>query len=176
MVLIVVVRLGSVAYAQSEHASVTAGVSIDTSQLLDAALTLDASYRLRWLAVRAIFSRGIATTLADQDGGSGSFRRFVAGVEARLCRAVATDLASGSHACAYIGIDAGYEHEHAAYRVPPSYDSHGALVTARLGEYATYHHLVVRGGLVFVMHDEHSAGGTGWTPGLGIELSVGYRW
>jgi hypothetical protein len=179
-VVIAVLHLGSVVHAEPEHASITSGISLDAGGLVNAALTLDGSYRLGWLAVRGIVSRGVATTLADTDGGSGPLRRYVAGLEARLCSAGTTDLASGgSHtACAYLGLDAGYETAHAAFRVPPSYDAHGPIATTRLGMYGVYHRFVMRSAfVVFVHEDQMSYADTsltrGW--GLGVEVSAGYR-
>jgi hypothetical protein len=179
LAMILVVQLGATAQAQPEHASITSGISLDGGGLLNAALTLDGSYRIGWLAVRAIVSRGVATTVADTDGGSGSLRRYVAGVEARLCGAGATDLASeGSPVCGYLGLDAGYETAHAAFRMPPSYDAHGPIAAVRLGEYGTHHRFVMRAGFVLFVHEEpvsytNTTLVHGW--GLGCEGSLGYR-
>jgi hypothetical protein len=164
------------ARAEPEHASVLGGIALDTEPYLNAALTLDGSVRFGWLAVRAIVSRGAAVNGADKDmGGSGPFRRYSAGVEARLCSASATTVASDG-GCVYLGLDGGYQTVHVVYvDGSPSEDSRGAVVGARIGGYRVYHRLAARVGAVFMLHDEHSFAGNGWQPGMGIELGLGYR-
>ncbi len=175
--VLALVLLAGTAHAESEHGSITAGIGFDAEPALNAAFTLDGSYRIGWLAVRAIGSRGVAAAPGDAlHGGIGAFRRYVGGVEGRWCGERAIDLAVADSACAYLGLDAGYERQHIAYHDGgPSYDSHGAVLATRLGMYAVYRRLVVRGAFVFMLHDEHATEAPGWHRGLGIEASLGFR-
>ena len=168
--------LAGTAHAEPEHGSILGGIGLDAVPAINAALTLDGSYRIGWLAVRAIASRGVAADPGDSShNGVGAFRRYVGGVEARLCGATTTDLDAEDSGCAYLGVDAGWERQHIAERDPPSYDSHGAVLGARFGAYVVHHRLVGRVAFTFFLHDLHETDDTVWRKGLGMEVGLGVR-